>query len=158
MRPKYSMLTGALVGTVLSFSTVIHPSQADETALDALAARDLAPAAEIFAKEALFEWSPGGETALADDGFTVRLPAGDPAIQVLVGGPANSVIADLVLEKGPLAMSPRVAQALGLRPDNTHVLQILALKQRPRASGVPVPGVSTPVTQRSAESVPGIVQ
>ncbi|MFK7942245.1 MAG: SPOR domain-containing protein [Paracoccaceae bacterium] len=135
-------LAGLFYALILSLSS----ARAGDQALRALAERDLEPAAHILAMEAKFTWNPESVSALDTVGFLVRLPEPEDAKQVLIGGPRNSVIADVAIKPGPLAISNTVAVALGLQADRTEVLQLVALRKQSLVSSVPVPGGATETT------------
>jgi len=130
---------------------IAMPGSASEAVLEALLERGLVPFAPWYAAEVDYAW-PGDDDGVLGTGYWARLPRAIPSGLILIGGPDGAVIADVIKESGPLALSVEVARAIGLGRGRKTTITVIALRRlsdvniEPRgrdfgqaAASVPVP-------------------
>lgn len=136
---------------VLTLGLGTGPGRASDEVYAALVQRGFEPWPQAFLTEIPFVVGAAGEGVLDTGGYKIRLPRPTQAKWVLVAVPDRVVIVDVVAGTGPVALSQKALDGLGLgRGGAAQKMQILALRRLGSAPEQP----GAPATARAPKEAP----
>ena len=141
----------ALALLVLTLGLGTGPGRASDEVYAALVQRGFEPWPEAFLTEIPFAVGAQGEGVLEAEGYKIRLPRPTEAEWVLVAVPDKVVIVDVAGGTGPVALSAKALEGLGLgQGEAARKMQILALRRLGTSPGP----ASAPVTAQAPRAAP----